>query len=108
MTERPDIDACPDSATFRQWYYLKEELVAFARANKIKTAGGKFSIPFMEWMKANAGKTLADAVVAAKQIDADKRAGRKQPDQPHNQYNAYTRAYFAHVPDGSQNQLRQL
>ena len=70
--------------------------------------GYKFSLPFMDWMKANVGLTLADAVIAAKRIEADKKAGKKQPDQPHNQYNAYTRAYFDHLPDGTQNQLRKL
>ena len=173
MTDRPDIADCIDATTFRQWYYLKAELIAFARTKGIKTTGGKFeiadriayfldhgeppaahrkakprkskfdwhaaplthetiitdsykntqnmrrfmqaqipgykfSIPFMDWMKANVGLTLADAVKAAKQIDADKKAGKKQPDQPHNQYNAYTRAYFAHVPQGTQAELRQL
>ncbi|MEJ8560998.1 DUF6434 domain-containing protein [Yoonia sp. GPGPB17] len=173
MTDRPDIADCPDAATFRTWYYLKEELVSFARSNGIKSTGGKFdvadriahfldhgvppaekprtqratsnfdwhaatltpetiitdsykntqnmrrfmhaaipgfkfSIPFMAWMKANAGLTLADAVQEAKRIDRDKKAGKKQPDQPHNQYNAYTRAYFAHVSDGSQQELRAL
>lgn len=173
MTERPDIARCADATTFRSWYYLKEELVAFARANGIKTTGGKFeiadriayfidhgapptevkktkkvtssfdwhserltpetiitdsykntqnmrrfmqaaipgykfSLPFMNWMKANIGRTLADAVLEAKRIEADKKAGKKQPDQPHNQYNAYTRAYFAHVPGGTQKELRRL
>lgn len=173
MTDRPDIVDCPDAVTFRQWYYLKAELVAFARTQQIKTTGGKFeiadriayfldhgeppvalrttkqvqshfdwhsapltdqtiitdsykntqnmrrymqsaipgykfSIPFMAWMKANVGLTLADAVAEAKRIDADKKAGKKQPDQPHNQYNAYTRAYFDHIPDGTQNEVRQL
>ncbi len=42
MTERPDIDMCPDSETFRAWYFLKSDLVAFARANGMKTTGGKF------------------------------------------------------------------
>ena len=70
--------------------------------------GFKFSIPFMDWMKANTGKTLADAVAAAHKISAAKKAGVKQPDQPHSQYNAYTRAYFAQVPDGTQAQLRKL
>ena len=170
--ERPDIADCPDSATFRGWYYLKTELVDFAKAHDLKTTGGKFdiadriahyldhgeapperklpkarskfdwhsatltpdtvitdsyrnsqnmrrfmqsqipgfkfSIPFMDWMKANTGKTLADAVAAAHKISAAKKAGVKQPDQPHNQYNAYTRAYFAQVPDGTQAQLRKL
>ena len=173
MTKRPDIAACVDAKTFREWYYLKEELIAYARANGIKTTGGKFeiadriayfldngvppveprkatkvtskfdwhaapltdetiitdsykntqnmrrymhthipgfkfSISFMDWMKANAGKRLIDAVAVAKQIEADKKAGKKQPDQPHNQYNAYTRAYFAHAPNGTQAEMRRL
>ncbi|MEM8536433.1 MAG: DUF6434 domain-containing protein [Pseudomonadota bacterium] len=172
MTDRPEIADCADAATFRCWYYLKEELIAFARDHGLKTTGGKFqiadriayfldhgaaptevkakratskfdwhsatlsdetvitdsyknsqnmrrymqsripgfkfSIPFMDWMKANTGKTLADAVIAARQIAEDKKAGKKQPDQPHNQYNAYTRAYFAHLPDGTQAEVRRL
>jgi len=172
MTVRPDISDCADGATFRKWYYLKEELVAFARDHGIQSTGGKFdiadriahyldhgeappaqkarkptskfawhkaeltgetiitdsyrngpnvrryfeqhidgfafSIPLMDWMKANVGKTLADAVVEAKRIREDKRKGVKQPDQPHNQYNAYTRAYFAAVPNGSHKEARAL
>ena len=171
-TQRPEISACVDAAQFRQWYYLKTELVEFARANGIKTTGGKFeiadriayfldhgvppalvkaakatsnfdwqsetltdatvitdsykngqnmrrymqksipgfkfSLPFMTWMKANVGLTLADAVNAAKQIEADKKAGKKQPNQPHNQFHAYTRAYFENVPDGTKDELRHL
>ena len=67
-----------------------------------------FSIRLMDWMKANTGKTLADAVVVAKQIAADKQAGVKERDQPHNQYNAYTRAYFEACPDGTQAEVRAL
>jgi len=62
----------------------------------------------MDWMKANVGKTMADAVVEAKRLKAAKRKGVKQPDQPHNQYNAYTRAYFAAVPNGTQQEVRAL
>ncbi|MEL6640667.1 MAG: DUF6434 domain-containing protein [Pseudomonadota bacterium] len=172
MSERPAISDCIDADTFRQWYFLKEELVAYARSQNISTVGGKFeiadriahfletgerlepdrkpkpvstfdwhgaeltdatvitdnykntqnvrryfktrmpgfafSIPLMDWMKLNLGKTLADAVHAAEQIAAEKKEGKKQPDQPHNQYNAYTRAYFAAVPDGSQEEVRKL
>ncbi|MEM1373258.1 MAG: DUF6434 domain-containing protein [Pseudomonadota bacterium] len=172
MDERPDISECETSAEFRRWYYLKAELVAFARTKGIQTSGGKFeiadrisyfldhgspparqrvlrrtsgfdwhsaelgdetiitdsyrntqnvrryfkrnidgfsfSIPLMQWMKANAGKTLADAVVEARRLNEEKRRGVKQPDQPHNQYNAYTRAYFAAVPGGTQKELRAL
>ncbi|PJI92296.1 hypothetical protein BC777_1141 [Yoonia maricola] len=173
MTDRPDIAHCTDAATFRKWYYLKDELVTYARSKGIKTAGGKFeiadriayfldhgeppveakktkrvqskfdwhseplgpetvitdsykntqnmrrfmqaaipgfkfSLPFMDWMKANAGRNLADAVIAAQKIEADKKAGKKQPNQPHNQYNAYTRAYFTHAPNGTHKELRRL
>lgn len=172
MTDRPEIADCADGQTFRQWYYLKEELAAFARDHGIQSTGGKFdiadriayyldtgeapprrqnrkvtsdfdwhsaeltdetiitdsykngqnvrryfkqhidgfsfSIPLMDWMKANVGKTLGDAVVEAKRIKEEKRKGVKQPDQPHNQYNAYTRAYFAAIPDGTQAQVRAL
>lgn len=31
MTERPDLSAKLDAATFRSYYYLKEELVSFCR-----------------------------------------------------------------------------
>lgn len=172
MTERPEIANCPDSTTFRKWYYLKEELIQFARKAGLRTSGGKFeiadriayfldtgepppeakrkapssqfdwhtevlspetvitdsykntqnvrrfmkshidgfsfSIPLMDWMKANIGKTLADAVKEAERLKSEKRKGVKQPDQPHNQYNAYTRAYFDAVPNGTQAEVRAL
>ena len=173
MTERPEISDCADAATFRKWYYLKEELIAFARDHGLKTVGGKFdiadriayyldtgeappaepkkskpkskfdwhsaelrddtvitdsykntqnvrryfkthidgfsfSIPLMDWMKANVGKTLSDAVEEAKRVKEAKRKGVKQPDQPHNQYNAYTRAYFDAIPSGTQKEVRAL
>jgi len=170
--DRPAIAECPDGVTFRKWYYLKEELVEFARQNGLRTTGGKFeiadriayfldhgkapaeaprkratsqfdwhsadltpetiitdsykntqnvrrfmkseidgfsfSIPLMDWMKSNVGQTLADAVIEAKRLKAARRKGVKQPDQPHNQYNAYTRAYFAAVPGGTQQEVRTL
>lgn len=31
MSERPNLDKSLDSAAFRSYYYLKEELVAFCR-----------------------------------------------------------------------------
>lgn len=42
--ERPNLDTQLDSKTFRSFYYLKEELVAFCRANSLPTAGGKLEI----------------------------------------------------------------
>lgn len=67
-----------------------------------------FSLPLMAWMKGNVGKTLADAVAVADELARAKAAGAKQPDLPHLQYNAYTRAYHAQVPDGDAATCRAL
>lgn len=39
--DRPEIDQCVDSAAFRRWYWLKSELVAFAREHGLRVSGGK-------------------------------------------------------------------
>ncbi len=39
--ERPDLTKSMDSRTFRDYYFLKEELVSFCRENKIPSSGGK-------------------------------------------------------------------
>ena len=41
MDERPDIDKRMGSAEFRNYYYLKEELVRFCRQEGLQTGGGK-------------------------------------------------------------------
>ena len=41
MTFRPDLTRGMDSQTFREYYYLKEELVTFCRDNLLPTSGGK-------------------------------------------------------------------
>ncbi|MCL1811369.1 MAG: SAP domain-containing protein [Methanomassiliicoccaceae archaeon] len=41
MTERPELDRRLDSETFRNYYYLKEELVRFCRQEGLQAAGGK-------------------------------------------------------------------
>lgn len=45
MTQRPDLTTEIDSKTFRSFYYLKEELVAFCRENSLPVSGGKLSLP---------------------------------------------------------------
>ena len=40
-TDRPEIDECATGATFRRWYWLKSELVAFAREHGLRVSGGK-------------------------------------------------------------------
>lgn len=44
MTERPVLDKNLDSKTFRDFYYLKEELVDFCRKNNLPVSGGKMEI----------------------------------------------------------------
>ena len=60
----------------------------------------KFNIAFMDWMRSNAGQTLADAVA-----EFNRQAGvRNAPDftseiAHHNQFNQYTRDFLADNPD---------
>lgn len=44
MNDRPVLDRNLDSKTFRDFYYLKEELVNFCRENSIPVSGGKIEI----------------------------------------------------------------
>lgn len=44
MDGRPALDRSLDSKTFRDYYYLKEELVDFCRKNGIPVSGGKIEI----------------------------------------------------------------
>jgi Domain of unknown function (DUF6434)/SAP domain-containing new25 len=58
-----------------------------------------FSIPFMHWMKTNAGKKLKDAVIEWKRLQkatSDKTFKSVIP--AHNQYNQYIRDFFADNP----------
>ncbi len=44
MIERPILDKNLDSKTFRDFYYLKEELVDFCKKNGLPVSGGKIEI----------------------------------------------------------------
>jgi hypothetical protein len=41
---RPTLSKCLDSKTFRDFYYLKEELVSFCRENGLPTVGRKIDL----------------------------------------------------------------
>ena len=41
MSDRPALDKSLDGKTFREWYWLKEELVDFCRENDLPASGGK-------------------------------------------------------------------
>jgi hypothetical protein len=44
MTKRPNLDRNLDSKTFRDFYYLKEELMDFCRQNGLPASGGKIEL----------------------------------------------------------------
>lgn len=44
MSKRPDLDEKLDSKTFKEYYYLKEELILFCRKNGLQTTGGKLEL----------------------------------------------------------------
>lgn len=44
MNERPDLDINLDSKTFREYYYLKEELVNFCRKHNLQSTGSKLEL----------------------------------------------------------------
>lgn len=41
MNKRPNLDENIDTKTFKEYYYLKEELIDFCRKNNLQTTGGK-------------------------------------------------------------------
>lgn len=44
MSERPDLSNELDGKTFREYYYLKEELIDFCRKNNLQTTGSKVEL----------------------------------------------------------------
>ena len=44
MAERPKLEKGLDSEIFREYYYLKDELVEFCRKEGLQTTGGKIEI----------------------------------------------------------------
>lgn len=44
MVDRPNLDRNLSSTVFREYYYLKEELVDFLRENGLPTTGGKVEL----------------------------------------------------------------
>lgn len=44
MSERPDLDNDTNSKIFKEYYYLKEELIDFCRKNNLQTTGNKLEL----------------------------------------------------------------
>jgi len=66
--------------------------------------GFAFNIAFMDWMKANAGRTLADACEAYRALKANP---AQTQIRAHNQFNQYTRDYLADNPGHSLADVRR-
>lgn len=68
MTERPALDKHLDSKTFRDFYYLKEELIDFCRKNSLPTSGGKLEITDRIAYFLDTGKILSAGAAKKKVI----------------------------------------
>lgn len=69
----------------------------------------KFNIAFMAWIKANVGKTLADAVAEYERLAAAAKApGAQSEIAHHNQFNQYTRDFLADNPEMSMEDVRHF
>ena len=68
MNERPVLDKHLDSKTFRDFYYLKEELVQFCRENSLSTCGGKVEITEIITYFLETGKVLPIAKTKKKTL----------------------------------------
>ena len=62
--------------------------------------GFSFNVAFQKWLKANAGKTYADAIAAYNEIIAEKKLN-KAPIDGQFEYNTYIRDFFEHNPGRS-------
>nr|WP_330397368.1 DUF6434 domain-containing protein [Blautia hominis] len=63
MNHRPVLDKNSDSKTFREFYYLKEELTDFCRKNGLPVSGGKIELTdriahFLDTGEVLSGKTV--------------------------------------------------
>ena len=62
MNQRPNLSKELDGATFRSFYYLKQELVDFCRENGLPASGGKIELTDRIAYFLDTGKVLAASV----------------------------------------------
>lgn len=69
----------------------------------------KFKIALMDWMRANVGKTLADAVKAFQEEQAAmSKPGARTSIKDHNQFNQYTRDFLDDNPSATMGDVRKI
>lgn len=67
-----------------------------------------FNVPFLRWMRDNAGLTLGDAVAAWRAMDTARRSGADQPEIGSQfEYNRYIRDFMADNPDKTTRDARR-
>ena len=69
----------------------------------------KFNIAFMDWIKVNEGRTLADACEAYREIKKQQaKPGFKTSIKSHNQFNQYTRDFLEDNPELNIEDVRRV
>ena len=71
MKDRPILNRDLDSRVFREFYYLKEELVLFCKANGLPCSGGKIDITNRIAEYLDSGKIETIKAVTRKKINSD-------------------------------------
>lgn len=66
MSDRPDLQKDLDSKIFRSYYYLKEELTTFCRAEGLPVSGGKKELTERIASNLDGGEIIADKPVSRK------------------------------------------
>ena len=66
MSDRPDLQKDWDSKIFRSYYYLKEELTTFCRAEGLPVSGGKKELTERIASYLDGGEIIAEKPVARK------------------------------------------
>ncbi len=61
----------------------------------------KFNVPFMDWMKANVGKTLGDAISQYAEIVTQRKSTPHKKIAPQFEYNTYLRDFLKDNPGSS-------
>jgi SAP domain-containing new25/Domain of unknown function (DUF6434) len=70
--ERPILSDKLDSATFRSFYYLKEELVSFCRGNGLPVSGGKIDLTNRIAYYLDTGKIIPDPSTNVKRVQRNR------------------------------------
>lgn len=70
--EKMKLDSNLDSSTFKEYYYLKEELIDFCRKNKLSTTGSKIELTERIAIFLKTGERQSSTQVTRKSANVDK------------------------------------